>query len=337
MRPARDLRRLACCCLTLTLAGAGQGLPGRVITLDHNEETHGRLGQVSREEYTGQLAGMRTLVDACRSDAARCDPNAVAGDEFVGQPGFVVRWYWLRNAIDKARDPEANDRDETLEAAATRLQDETAQASAAGAAAAEAGALPDARKAAAQILNTAEFRRVHRNSWLQQRLAALSLILDRLFNGAAGLIPHSPWIATLVEWGLLALAAAGLMLWGWRAGRQQRLVVTASQSQSINRWQRESDDWAERARTQAAAGEWREAVHCLYWAAIVLLEAQKLWRQNRARTPREYLLLLEPGSPRQQALGGLTRVFERIWYGLRPASENDYTRAAALFDQLRAG
>jgi hypothetical protein len=61
-----------------------------------------------------------------------------------------------------------------------------------------------------------------------------------------------------------------------------------------------------------------------------------LWRQNRARTPREYLLLLEPGSRVQQTLRLLTQIFERTWYGLRPAAERDYTRALVLFEELRS-
>jgi hypothetical protein len=68
-----------------------------------------------------------------------------------------------------------------------------------------------------------------------------------------------------------------------------------------------------------------------------MLEGQRLWRQNRARTPREYVGLLEPGSSRRRVLGGLTGVFERIWYGLRPATGEDYAKASALLDELRVG
>jgi len=78
-------------------------------------------------------------------------------------------------------------------------------------------------------------------------------------------------------------------------------------------------------------------VHCLYWAAIVMLEGQKHWRRNRARTPREYVALLEAGSSRRQTLLGMTRIFERIWYGLRPAAKSDYDRAKSMLEELRAG
>ena len=37
----------------------------------------------------------------------------------------------------------------------------------------------------------------------------------------------------------------------------------------------------------------------------------------------------------QQTLQRLTQLFERIWYGLRPAAESDYTSAVTLFEELR--
>ena len=102
-------------------------------------------------------------------------------------------------------------------------------------------------------------------------------------------------------------------------------------------WQEEVEAWAARAEAEAGKGDWREAVHCLYWSAIVIGEGRGLWRQNRTRTPREYVKLLEPGTARQASLRTLTGVFERIWYGLRPASEGDYRQARVLVEELRAG
>jgi hypothetical protein len=45
--------------------------------------------------------------------------------------------------------------------------------------------------------------------------------------------------------------------------------------------------------------------------------------------------LLEPNSPRQITLRSITRIFERIWYGLRVAAHEDYAQALALFEELR--
>jgi hypothetical protein len=196
-------------------------------------------------------------------------------------------------------------------------------------------ALPDARAKANEILQRREFRRVQPNSWWDLQMARIGLFVNKLLSGVGGMIPQMPWFGTALEWGVLVLAAVGLMIWVLRASKQQRVAIARGPGRS-EVWERESDNWAERAREEAGRGDWREAVHCLYWSAIVLLEGQKMWRQNRARTPREYVVLLEDGSAKRQALGGLTRVFERIWYGLRPAAESDYTQASAMLDDLRA-
>ena len=194
---------------------------------------------------------------------------------------------------------------------------------------------PLARQKTNAILRQRDFRQVQQESWFDTLLARLRFFLGLLFSRVEGLLPQSHWFALALEWGFLALAAAAVVLWAMRVNRQQRVAIAVGPAQN-GEWQKESDNWAERAHTEAARGDWREAVHCLYWSAIVLLEGQRMWRQNRARTPREYVILLEPGSPKQTALGALTRVFERIWYGLRPAAESDYQQASAMLEQLRA-
>src|ERR1035441_9342535 len=56
--------------------------------------------------------------------------------------------------------------------------------------------------------------------------------------------------------------------------------------------------WLADARRAAAAGQWREAIHFVYWAAISRLESKRLWPADRARTPREYLSLVAAEDPR---------------------------------------
>jgi hypothetical protein len=95
-------------------------------------------------------------------------------------------------------------------------------------------------------------------------------------------------------------------------------------------------NWMREAEDHAAAGRFRDAVHCLYWASIVALEGQRLWQPDRARTPREYLRLLDPTSATAPLLRRQTFSFETIWYGLRPAARLDYDSALELHRQLRA-
>ena len=191
-----------------------------------------------------------------------------------------------------------------------------------------------ARAAADRILAHPEFRTVVQESALQRAINSLFEWINNLFSRVAGLGQREPWLAPAIEWSFFGLAAAALLVWGFRTMQRQRLAVVLESGAAEAFWRKESEDWAELARSQAASLEWREAVHSLYWATIVMLEGRRLWRPNRARTPREYLRLLEPGSPRQQSLGGLTCIFERIWYGQRLANESDYARVRALFEEL---
>ena len=96
----------------------------------------------------------------------------------------------------------------------------------------------------------------------------------------------------------------------------------------------ESRLWAKDALAAAERGDYREAVHCAYWASIVHLEGLGLLKRDRARTPRESLRLLEPHPKEQEVLADFTRHFELIWYGYRPASQQDWSGARAHLESI---
>ena len=284
--------------------------------------------------YRGHLEILRALVQACRQDAVACDAKKVGEDERVENAGFQARWSWLRETIVGAHDPKQQDRERLLQEAEARLDEDATLA-----VAMEHPRMDEfgrARAGADRILSEPEFRTVTEQSYLEREIAAFYQWLERVFGGVSRFGRRSPWLVPLVEWSSITLAAAGLLAWVWRTMQRQRLAIAFEAGAKAEVWQKESDDWAELARVEAARQEWRAAVHCLYWATIVMMEGRKLWRQNRARTPREYVMLLEQGSRMEQGLRRLTQIFERIWYGLRPAAESDYDRALALFDELRA-
>jgi hypothetical protein len=319
---------LLCC------AGAAGAQPVLARSATTMQTAHGSsLASISEAEYGARLTRLQTLVEVCRQRPAECDPAKVGEDVAVQQAGssFEARWGWLREAFDAAKDAHDANRAEVLRKAAERLAEDAAS----GATAAAFARVPEARGKIDQILSRAEFRHATPDSAMQRAVAAAMLWLNNLIGGAVERMPDSRWLVPAIEWGSLGLAAAALLVWAWRSSQQQRLAIARPRAEDAAVWQRESDDWAGRARMEAAKGEWREAVHCLYWSAIVLLEGRSAWRQNRARTPREYVALLEAGSVRRGALGALTGIFERIWYGIRPASEGDYERARALLDELR--
>jgi hypothetical protein len=274
------------------------------------------------------------LVEACKKNPVECDAKKVGDDERVEGAGFQTRWSWLREVISGAHDATQSDREKQLQEAVARLDEDAALT--ADAAPQTADVFPHARRQADDVLSRPEFRTVTEASYWQREVAKFWQWVGEIFGGVSRFGKRSPWLVPLMEWSSITLAAAGVLTWVFRTMQRQRLAVRIESSATSEIWQKESDNWAELARAEAARKDWRAAVHCIYWATIVMMEGKKLWRQNRARTPREYLMLLEPGSGMQQALRRLTQLFERIWYGLRPAAESDYASALVLFEELRS-
>ena len=289
---------------------------------------------VNSTEYREHLGSLKMLVEACQKKPVECDAKKVGDDERVEGAGFQTRWSWLREVISNAHNAEQADRERRLRDAAARLDEDAVLA--VEAAPQNVETFPRARRQADDVLSRPEFRTVTEASYWQREVAKLWQWVAEVFGGVSRFGKRSPWLVPLVEWSSIALAAVGLLAWAFRTMQRQRLAVRIESNATAEIWQKESDNWAERARAEAARQDWRSAVHCIYWATIVMMEGKKLWRQNRARTPREYLMLLEPGSGIQRTLRRLTQLFERIWYGLRPAGESDYASALALFEELRS-
>jgi hypothetical protein len=190
-----------------------------------------------------------------------------------------------------------------------------------------------------QILAGRDFRALAEPSPREAMLEQVATWLNRLFDSAGRFAARSPWIGRTVIGGFITLICVGLA-WGllqlerrWRV----RLTPEARRPEPGAASARDWQLWLEDARAAAAAGQWREAVHFVYWAAISRLESRRLWPADRARTPREYLALVAPEDPRKPRLATLTRTFERIWYGGRPAAESDYRAAEQLANALISG
>ncbi len=326
-RPMRSqLRVLLGCILLVSGSALGQ------VQGEASEETT-NVRAVTSAEYRGHLVSLKMLVEACKKNPAECDAKKVGDDERVEGAGFQTRWSWLREVLSSARNATQSDREKRLQEAAARLDEDADLA--AGAASQTADTFQRARRQADDVLSRPEFRTVTEASYWQREVAKFWQWVGEIFGGVSRFGKRSPWLVPLMEWSSITLAAAGVLTWVFRTMQRQQLAVRIESSATSEIWQKESDNWAELARAEAARKDWRAAVHCIYWATIVMMEGKKLWRQNRARTPREYLMLLEPGSGMQQALRRLTQLFERIWYGLRPAAESDYASAMVLFEELR--
>jgi hypothetical protein len=309
------------------------------------------LKPVSSAQFRADVARLQSLVATCGQAAAACDPSQVGADEQVGGPqhkesaasagstapgSFAMHWQWLRDALEQARKTKG-DRASALNEATARLN-EIAQESQPAAGTSAGQSFSRARVAANSVLKRAEFQAVGEPTWWDRQKARLWQWLARFFDGVGRLGSAAPWLGRLLEWLLFTGAAVGLLFFLLRNVARQRLrVAMGAGAVQATAWDRESTDWAHRAEEHASAGQWRDAVHSLYWAAIVLLESRRAWRHNPARTPREYVRLLRAGSGQQKALRGLTQIFERVWYGLREADAEEYAHARALYEQLATG
>ncbi len=303
------------------------------MRVDAPEELKGAHA-VTVAEYRAHLENLRALVQVCQKSAAECDAKKVGEDERIEGYDFRTEWSWLREALSSANNAKLPGREKMLQEVMTRLNEDAAYSD--DAARRSGDVFSAARKKADDVLLRPEFRTVSQQSYIERQIAKFWQWVNEVFGGVSRFGKRSPWLVPVIEWGSITLAAAGLLTWVFQTMQRQRLAVRIESSGIAEVWQKESDNWAEMARTEAARQDWRAAVHCLYWATIVMMEGRKLWRQNRARTPREYLQLLEPGSGTQQRLRRLTQLFERIWYGLRPAAESDYASAVVLFEELRS-
>jgi hypothetical protein len=135
-----------------------------------------------------------------------------------------------------------------------------------------------------------------------------------------------------LAWGVIGMAFLALCYWVYRglsrASRRTSMPhVDATASEKARAWIKD-------ALAAADRGDYREAVHCAYWAAVARLEDLNLLTSDRSRTPRESLRLLNAHPTHQDLLRELTRHFELIWYGYRPASATDWSSARLQLEKM---
>ena len=301
------------------------------------------LKDVSVSAFHAEVLRLEGVVAQCASAAAACNADDVGGDVLVvgraggdfADGGFAEHWEWLRSAIEQAKSARGAERTTLLRQPAAQL-DEMARESVAA-----PQAPKDVRRVRAEadaVLARAEFRQAAGPTWWERKKAQMFAWLGQLLEGIAMAGSAAPWLGMLVEWVLFVGAAVGLLFLLLRNVTRQRLRVSlGGEAREAAAWNREAEDWAAWAEQRADSGEWRDAVHCLYWAAIVLLEQRRAWRHNPARTPREYVRLLRAGSAQQKSLLGLTRILERVWYCLRDTSAEEYAEARVLYERIADG
>lgn len=190
-----------------------------------------------------------------------------------------------------------------------------------------------ARDRLTRILAASEFRMVHGpTEWeiLKQRLDAwLERALRRLF-------PKNPNLAQagqLFVWIMIAIASSLFAVWLYRLSRD-RLPQQSREILPFLPSARSWRAWLAEARENAARGQWRDAIHFGFWAAVSRLESENVWRPDKARTPREYLQAIPTSSEAREPFAAVTRKFEATWYGGRPASATDFEQFVGDLERL---
>ena len=257
------------------------------------------------------------------SDPGQTAPWRVAGNGRV----FEIPADWLPRDLRRwrsTRDSETYDRLlaqlETLRSEARQFQESPADFS-------------PLRSVALEILNEREFRNVHGPRWIDRLRQRAYRLMNRLF---AGMFESSafPTISRALVYVLLAAAGITAIVWLSKVRRRPAGAPPASPPDDAApetvAWTR----WLAQADAAAAAGLWREAVHFSYWCAVSFLEANGAWPADRTRTPREYLRLLPQSSGAGQALGALTRLFERVWYGTDEADAEAFAEVTTHLKKL---
>jgi len=184
-----------------------------------------------------------------------------------------------------------------------------------------------------KILSAREFDRVRGPNALElfkQRVLAWIRNLLRKINPK---LPDIEDAGQWFVWGMIALAAAIAGIWLYRVSQQntwsgQREILPFMPS--ARSWR----EWLADARERAAKGEWRDAIHFGFWAAVSRLESEGVWPPDKTRTPREYLNAIPGSSLSKEPFAAMMRKFEASWYGSRPTTEADFAQFAAHLERL---
>jgi hypothetical protein len=136
--------------------------------------------------------------------------------------------------------------------------------------------------------------------------------------------------ARLFAWILAFCALAALASWIVRTVVRTRAATRIGAEPPAN-LRKSSRAWA---RDALAAADPREAVRCLYNAAICRLEEEGAWRADDSRTPREYVRMLPSGHRRRPIVEEVAALFEQVWYRARPADSDDSQRVVRELEVL---
>ncbi len=292
------------------------------------------VAPVSLEQYIAELDRLSTIAAEMRQPKQVLKVQAELPREWAVQtPSGIVEVSTgrIRDLLERWQG-EASNRDMLAgriqkELAAMRHQAQNSRTAGQGP---SSGA---ARSKLTEILKGREFSSVSGPSAWDEFWAKVRDWMGRLLDKIFGRMRISQSAGSMISWTVIT-AAFVVVVWlivrnllAQSRGFSLHLEAPAEKHQS-------SWEWLKAARRAADAGDFREAIHSAYWAAVYRLGEAGVWRLDATRTPREYLRLLRAERPEWPPMSEITRNFEVVWYGDRPASERNFQTAVEGLEKL---
>jgi hypothetical protein len=341
------LRRLCASLICAALALAP------IATNADNSNPNLTLGQ-----YEAELDRLASAVSALPKHADQIEglrKSLPAGWQVqAGGEKYEVSSAWLASALAEIEKSPA-DRKVLCDEAAEQLKNLRAEAERAGAGGAGVN-YADAHAQVAKILSEREYSQAHESTWLSKVWDQVQRWIDWVLNRTVGRLLGQGALRTTVLYAILIGVFLCVAVWVVRSltsiVRSESLRVDASYPAGKH-WR----DWVREALNAAGRGDYRAALHAAYWAGVFRLAELGAWQLDRARTPREYLRMLNEQQLNEQqrrggerevmqaaqasdpagrtaALGDLTRRMEASWYGYLPATEQDFDNAVNDLETL---
>lgn len=198
-----------------------------------------------------------------------------------------------------------------------------------------------AREELDRILARSEFGAVKPPSAWELFRRRVEAWIERMLLRLLGGVSRHPLGGEILFWFLVVAAVGVVAMWVFRffANRDRGSALAPNIDViAVRTWQ----EWIRGAREAASRGDFREAVHSVYWAGIARLEDLGFVPKDRTKTPREYLqLVVEPADGQnslppvhREPLTALTKELERIWYANRGAGLEDFRESLRHLEAL---
>ena len=172
--------------------------------------------------------------------------------------------------------------------------------------------------------------------WIGEKIEKLlDWLLDLFPRRQPGLRGATAGMRGIV-WVVVALIVLIVALLAWNVARRTRratAVVEASEPFGSKRDEdplsRGATEWERYAAQLAAAGRHREAIRAWYHAVLVTSYSAGVLHFRKGRTNWEYVATLAPSLAWRPEMIGLTRRFEREWYGADESSREALDECSA--------